>query len=132
MKRFILSVIFSLFSSLSFSKDLTGVWELVSGNYVDGSGKLVNYKDLDLKALKVISDSHFSFTSMKGDVFWASGTGSYELSEGQYIETLRYNSFGEPAGTTFAFTTRIEESLWYNERWKDGERVEYEVWQRIE
>ncbi|AQQ68852.1 hypothetical protein Mag101_15340 [Microbulbifer agarilyticus] len=132
MKKLAIAIALSLVSSLSAAKELVGVWELVSGNYVDGSGTLVDYKDLDMQALKVISDSHFSFTSMKGGDFWASGTGTYELADGKYTETLRYNSFGQATGAQFAFTTRIEDSLWYNERWEDGKRVEYEVWQRVE
>ncbi|WP_066967406.1 hypothetical protein [Microbulbifer sp. Q7] len=132
MKQLVIAIVLSLGSSLSLAKDLTGVWELVSGNYVDGSGKLVDYKELDMKALKVITDSHFSFTSMKGGTFWASGTGTYALKDGQYIETLRYNSFGEKAGAIFAFTTQVEDTTWTNERWEDGKRVEYEVWQRVE
>ncbi|MCA0894605.1 hypothetical protein [Microbulbifer agarilyticus] len=132
MKKFAIAIALSLVSSLSVAKELVGVWKLVSGNYVDGNGTLVDYKDLDMQALKVISDSHFSFTSMKGADFWASGTGTYELVDGKYTETLHYNSFGQAAGAKFAFTTRIEDTHWYNERWEDGKRVEYEVWQRVE
>nr|WP_010130182.1 hypothetical protein [Microbulbifer agarilyticus] len=132
MKRLIAAVVLTLMSSVSAANELIGVWKLVSGNYADGSGTLVDYKDLDMQALKVISTSHFSFTSMKGADFWASGTGTYELADGKYTETLHYNSFGQAAGAKFAFNTRIEDTHWYNERWKDGKRVEYEVWQRVE
>ena len=132
MKQIIAAMTLSLMSSLTAAENLNGVWELVSGNYVDGSGKLVEYRNLDMRALKIITDTHFSFTSMKGGDFWASGTGTYKLSGGKYIETLRYNSFGEETGAVFSFRTKIEESTWYNERWEDGKRVEYEIWQRVE
>ena len=114
------------------TKDLQGVWQLVSGEYLNGEGKLISYKSLDMRSLKIISESHFSFTSMKGDTFWASGTGSYKLEDGKYVEELQYNSFGESPGAVFSFETKIEDEYWYNSRWEDGKRVEYEVWQRVE
>ncbi|WP_051687386.1 hypothetical protein [Microbulbifer sp. HZ11] len=131
-RQYIWAFIFSLISSFASADSLTGAWELVSGNYVDNKGTLLDYQDLDFKALKIISDRHFSFTSMKGGEFWASGTGTYEVADGKYTETLYFNSFGEQSGAKFVFTTRVEDEYWYNERWKDGERVEYEVWRRVE
>lgn len=111
---------------------LDGVWKLVSGEYVNEKGELVDYQTIDLQSLKVISGSHFSFTSMKGDKFWASGTGTYEITDGKYIEKLWHNSFGEKRGATFTFDTRIEEKYWYNSRWDGEKRVEHEVWRKVE
>ncbi|MCQ3829259.1 hypothetical protein HXX02_07360 [Microbulbifer elongatus] len=132
MKKTVLALALSLISSFASADNLTGAWELVSGSYVDNKGTLLDYQELDFKALKIISDRHFSFTSMKGGKFWASGTGTYEVADGKYTETLHFNSFGEQSGAKFVFTTRVEDEYWYNERWKDGERVEYEVWRRVE
>ncbi|WP_145924339.1 hypothetical protein [Microbulbifer aggregans] len=132
MKKIVgMSCLLSL-SSLALAEDLTGVWQLVSGEYVNGSGDLVDYQDHDLQSLKVISRSHFSFTSMKGTEFWASGAGTYEVADGKYTEKLQHNSFGEEAGTLYIFDTKIEGEYWYNSRWEDGKRVEYEVWKRVE
>lgn len=119
-------------TGISHANTLNGTWELISGEYVNEEGKLLSYKDLDMAAMKVLSDSHFSFTSMKGGKFWASGTGSYTLEDGKYREELLYNSFGEAPGTMYAFDSEIEGNLWRNSRWKDGERVEYEVWRRVD
>lgn len=121
-----------LVMSVVEANPLTGVWQLESGEYVDHEGKLVNYEDLELSAIKVISQQYFSFTSVKADKFWASGTGTYTFENGQYIETLRFNSFGEKPGAQFQFKSEVKGDKWFNARWKEGVRVEYEVWQRVE
>lgn len=118
--------------AMASSTDLQGVWQLESGEYVNGEGELISYESLNMQSLKIISESHFSFTSMKGDTFWASGTGSYEFSDGKYIESLQLNSFGEAPGAVFEFDSKIDGDYWYNTRWKEGTRVEYEVWKRVE
>ncbi|NVK24827.1 MAG: hypothetical protein HWE10_07850 [Gammaproteobacteria bacterium] len=61
----------------------------------------------------------------------ASGTGTYQVENGEYKETLQFNSFGQPHGTEFIFKTKIDGDYWYNSRWHDGKRVEYEVWRRV-
>ncbi|MFC6922812.1 hypothetical protein [Microbulbifer taiwanensis] len=128
---FFLFLLLSL-SPLVTAKEVIGVWELVSGEYINGEGKLVDYKEIKLHSMKVISSSHFSFTSMKGEEFWASGTGSYEFADGKYIEKLHYNSFGQNPGATFIFDSKIDDDYWYNSRWKGDKRVEHEVWRRVE
>lgn len=132
MKNIVLILFLALASPLVTANELPGVWQLVSGEYVDGNGELVQYRSIGLKSLKVVSATHFSFTSMKGGEFWASGSGTYELGNGTYAEKLLYNSFGEKPGTVFSFDTRLEGDVWYNSRWEDGKRVEYEVWRRVE
>lgn len=127
------AAIFLLFAGLTAQAgDLEGVWKLTSGEYVNGEGELVNYQSVDLKSLKLISETHFSFTSMKGDEFWASGSGTYVFSDGKYSETLQHNSFGEKPGKVYSFNSKVEGDYWYNSRWEGDKRVEYEVWQRVE
>lgn len=133
--KFLFALIALLFISpiaVSASTNLEGVWKLQSGEYINGEGDLVSYESLNMRSLKIISGSHFSFTSMKGDTFWASGTGSYEFEDGKYIEKLHLNSFGEKPGALFAFDAKVEGEYWYNTRWENGKRVEYEIWQKIE
>ncbi|MDQ2075872.1 hypothetical protein [Marinimicrobium sp. ABcell2] len=132
MAKIFLLVYFLFIGATAAANDLAGVWELVSGEYIDGEGELLDYEALELQSLKMISNSHFSFTSMKGNEFWASGTGTYEIVNGKYIETLQYNSFDEAPGTTFTFDTKVEDEYWYNSRWEGDVRVEYEVWRRLE
>lgn len=118
--------------ALASAAALKGVWKLESGEYMNGDGKLISYESLNMQSLKVISDTHFSFTSMKGDTFWASGTGSYTFEDGKYVEKLQLNSFGENPGAMFAFDSKVKGDYWYNARWENGVRVEYEVWQKVE
>lgn len=132
MKKAIVLIILSFITPFSSATELEGVWELVSGEYVDNNGKLIDYKSIELNSLKIISTTHFSFTSVKRGKFWASGSGTYQLSSGQYKEMLKYNSFGEKPGAEFIFTTKIEGEYWFNSRWNGDQRVEYEVWRRIE
>ncbi|WP_340679316.1 hypothetical protein [Paraglaciecola sp.] len=110
---------------------LEGTWQLISGEYIDAEGKTVSYASTDMQALKVLTPDHFSFTSMKGEQFWAAGTGTYEFKDGQYAESLLLNSFGEKVGASFVFQAQVEGDMWYNSRWKDEQRIEYEVWQRL-
>ncbi|MBB5213097.1 hypothetical protein [Microbulbifer hydrolyticus] len=112
--------------------DLEGVWELVSGEYRNEHGEMIAYDTIGLESLKILSGTHFSFTSMKADKFWASGTGTYSFVDGEYVEQLKFNSFGEKPGARFAFTAELDGSYWRNARWDGDVRVEYEVWRRVE
>lgn len=120
-----------LISASCHASIFNGSWELVSGEYIDEKGVLVNYKDMDLHSLKTISDTHFSFISMQGDRFWSSGAGTYQVKDGSYIETTGYTSYGEKAGVAYEFKYKLEGDLWYSSRWKDGKKVEYEVWRKL-
>tara|TARA_R110002126_G_scaffold54341_14_gene147187 strand:- start:2803 stop:3201 length:399 start_codon:yes stop_codon:yes gene_type:complete len=132
MKKIIVLLLLGCFAHIAAASELEGVWELVSGEYVDAEGKLVAYESVDLQSMKIISTSYFSFTSVKGDQFWASGSGTYQLTSGQYKEVLKYNSFGQSPGAEFVFKTKIDGDYWYNSRWEGDTRVEYEVWRRVE
>lgn len=128
---FILGLGLLLGSQSIAATGLEGTWQLISGEYIDAKGKTVSYASTDMQSLKVLTPEHFSFTSMKGEQFWAAGTGTYEFKDGQYAESLLLNSFGEKVGASFVFQAQVEGDMWYNSRWKDEQRVEYEVWQRI-
>lgn len=117
--------------SSAIANPLQGAWKLISGEYIDAQGQTISYVASDMQAIKVLSEQHFSFTSLKGEQFWASATGTYQFTDGQYVESLVLNSFGEKAGSQYAFAAKIEGDTWYNSRWQDGKRVEYEVWQRL-
>ncbi|WP_299597571.1 hypothetical protein [uncultured Microbulbifer sp.] len=133
MKKFFVFLLFSAILSMdAMASDVEGVWELVAGEYRNEHGEMIAYESLGLKSLKIISGSYFSFTSMKADAFWASGSGTYTFSGGQYVEELTFNSFGEKPGARFTFVAEIDEGVWRNSRWEDDVRVEYEVWQRVE
>ncbi|WP_105102316.1 hypothetical protein [Microbulbifer pacificus] len=132
MKKIVSALLILFWCQTASANTLDGVWELISGEYVNEKGELVDYESIELHSIKIIANSHFSFTSMKGDRFWASGAGTYEMANGKYTEKLQHNSFGEKPGTTFTFDTKVEENYWYNTRWKGEKRVEYEVWRKID
>lgn len=136
MQNVLILLLFVTCAPTLVAQPLSGVWELAAGEYVNERGILVNYQTLNLKSTKILTDTHFSFTSMKGDAFWAAGTGTYALVDGRYTETLQLNSFGQKAGSTFEFDTTMETSdetiLWYNARWQNGKRVEFEVWRKVQ
>ena len=121
-----------LFSVHSHAAEIEGVWELVAGEYKNEHGEMVAYDQIGLKSLKIISGSYFSFTSMQGSQFWASGSGTYSFIDGRYVEELKFNSFGEKPGALFSFSAELDGDYWRNARWDDGERVEFEVWKRVD
>jgi len=129
-----LSIILVLFSSFSVNAAehlFSGTWELVSGEYIDDKGSLVSYEELDLRSLKVITKTHFSFVTMSGNTFWSSGAGTFEHTNNEYVESPLYTSFNSPVGKKYIFKYRIEGEKWFSSRWENDKRVEYEVWQRI-
>lgn len=108
-----------------------GTWQLISGEYIDHQGTLIDYNDLNLKSIKVLSDSHFSFVTLSGSKFWSSGSGSYRFQQQSYIETPIYTSYQHDDNAEYTFSYKIDDGYWYNERWQQGIRVEYEVWQKV-
>ncbi|MBC3764574.1 hypothetical protein [Neptunicella marina] len=131
MKKWILLLLICS-ANTCVASELQGAWKLVSGEYIDQNGKLTSYQSINLQSLKVLSESHFSFTSVKGDSFWAAGSGTYKFADGKYQETLNFNSFGQSKGSQFTFDSKLVGNIWYNSRWEGETRVEYEVWQRVE
>jgi len=121
-----------LFISSGYAKNLEGVWELVSGEYINHEGNLVNYRDLNLKAIKIIKQNHFSFVTMSGDTFWGSGIGTIEYSDKQFTETPIFTSYQAPEGKEYQFDYELQGELWLTYRWEDNLRVEHEVWRRKE
>lgn len=109
----------------------SGTWKLVSGEYINYEGKLVSYEELNLRSIKVISDTHFSFVTMSGDKFWSSGAGTFSFTNSEYIESPLYTSFNSPDGKTYTFKYKKEGDKWFTSRWENEKRVEYEVWQRV-
>ncbi|MCL2917717.1 hypothetical protein [Shewanella litorisediminis] len=115
---------------------LIGSWELVSGRYLDGEGRWVSYNTLGLVAIKVISASHFSFTTMKTvknkQEFWAAGAGEYRLNGQSYTEYPSLNSFQVPHGQGFSFDYELKGNQWHTKRFEEGVLKEEEVWQRLD
>lgn len=126
---FIITLFMSLFTEAIENK-FTGTWELISGEYLNNKGELVQYKSLEMKSIKVISATHFSFVSMSGSKFWSSGVGRYRFTASEYIESPIHTSYGVTLGKEYVFTYKIDKNFWYNSRWEHGKRVEHEVWKK--
>lgn len=125
-------LIFILSFSVSAKENLfSGTWKLISGEYIDHEGNLVRYEKLNLHSIKVISETHFSFVTMSGDKFWSSGSGTFNYTNSEYIESPLYTSYNSPKGKQYVFKYKIDGETWFSSRWENEKRVEYEVWQRI-
>lgn len=117
-----------------------GSWQLNSGKYLDDKGQWQDYEALNLTAIKVLSDSHFSFTTMKmvekegvkKQEFWAAGTGKYEFTDTRYIEFPALNSFGVAPGESFGFDYQIKGHELHTQRIEEGVLKEVEVWLKLE
>ena len=114
---------------------LIGTWQLVSGEYLNDKQQWVDYRSLHLSAIKVISASHFSFTTMAHNTdtptFWAAGAGRYQANGTDYVEYPELNSFNAPVNAAFTFSYRLEGDNWYTQRFEDGVLKEKELWRRI-
>ncbi|WP_372872463.1 hypothetical protein [Shewanella sp.] len=117
-------------------ESLHGSWMLVSGRYLDGEGKWVDYRSLGLSAIKVVSKGHFSFTTVKTvknkTEFWAAGAGEYKLEGNLYTEYPSLNSFEVPKGQGFGFEIALIGNEWHTRRVEAGILKEEEVWRRLD
>lgn len=124
-------IVSCLFTHVVLAAELPGNWKLISGEFIDESGATVAYKSLKLNAIKVLTDTHFSFVTESGGKFWAAGAGKYTSVNDWYIENPNLSSFNAPANKLYKFRYKIEKDTWILERWESGNRVEFEVWQRF-
>lgn len=134
MKRLLTGFLFlTSVGSLSANEgNFDGAWQLVSGEYVNHKGELVNYKDLQLSSIKIIAGGHFSFVTMSGDKFWSSGTGRFKATDSEYIETPIHTSYAIEKGTQYVFKYQMESDTLTSKRIENGKQVELEVWKKIE
>jgi hypothetical protein len=109
---------------------LAGAWELVSGSYVGDDQKVIDYTAEGVKSLKVLTENKFSFVSTVGGAFYAAGAGDYTAQAGVYVEIPLLASQTEMVGQRYEFQFTVEGDTWTNSRWKDGLRMEHEVWRR--
>jgi hypothetical protein len=124
-------VVFLSFSVNANENLFSGTWKLISGEYINNKGNLISYEELNLRSLKIITNTHFSFITMSGDKFWSSGAGTFKYTNSEYIESPLFTSFNSPKGKKYVFKYKIEGEKWFSSRWKSDKRVEYEVWQRV-
>ncbi|GGP18800.1 hypothetical protein [Silvimonas iriomotensis] len=107
-----------------------GAWQLVSGECLD-QGQWIRYDIDGIASRKVIAGGYFTFVTHKNGAFWSAGSGRVRHEEGVYTESPDMGTFAPEGMRDYVFTARLEGDLWHNARFENGERVEYEVWQRI-
>jgi hypothetical protein len=120
------------FAASAGAPSLVGAWQLESGEQVLPDGTVTRYDRDAMKALKVISAGHFSFTSHKGGKFYAAAGGSYSAQDGKYTERPDYASYAPMVGQSYRFSYELDGDQWRLSRWENGVRVEYEVWRRLD
>lgn len=121
----------SLISSSLMSSSLVGSWQFVSGRYTEPNKAPVIYKHPDLRAVKIITPTHFSYITENGDgSFYVAGAGICKLEKEQYTETVNYSSVPTMKNKSYTFKYHIENDLWYMEGMEDGSLTE-EIWQRL-
>ncbi|KAF0813494.1 hypothetical protein IGB42_01845 [Andreprevotia sp. IGB-42] len=107
-----------------------GAWQLVTGECID-DGHLLDYDTLDIKSRKVLADGHFTFISYQKGAFWSAGSGRFRVDGAVYTESPDMGTYPPAGFRDYVFKARLDGNDWHNERWEDGVRVEYELWQRI-
>lgn len=107
-----------------------GSWELVSGEYVENKN-LTKSDELQLKSMKILSGSHYSYITYSKGKFYLAGGGTYTLDDNTYTEISMYTSYGAEPGRRYAFTARIDGDIWENKRVENGVMVEHEIWKRV-
>ena len=109
-----------------------GTWQLISGEYLNDKNKIIKYSTLGITSRKVINQHHFSFVSTANGEFWAAGTGTYVFTASEYVESPQMASYPLEDGGNYTFKYELKGDMWHNARRREGVRVEYEVWQKID
>jgi hypothetical protein len=94
---------------------IKGTWQLFSATLVENGDSTTTDYTKDKKFIKIINDSHFSFTSHdlnKGKdsatAAFSAGAGSYTLKDSLYTESLEFCSAREWEGHDFSFVVTIK------------------------
>jgi hypothetical protein len=93
---------------------LVGTWKLLEGTIIEKGDTTITDYTKDKSFIKIINDSHFSFTLhdlTKGkdsaNAVFSAGAGRYTLEGDKYTEHLEYCSAREWEGHDFSFTISI-------------------------
>jgi hypothetical protein len=94
---------------------IKGTWQLFSATLVENGNSTTTDYTKDKKFIKIINDSHFSFTSHdlahgkdSASAMFSAGAGSYTLKDSLYTESLEFCSAREWEGHDFTFTVTIK------------------------
>lgn len=113
-------------------RSLQGSWALQSAVYTKADGTVIKVSGDDLKSVKVLSKSRFSFVTVNKDGSFSSAlTGTYQLKADSYHETPQTGSVASMINKTYEFKAKVEGDLWYHSGMEDGMKIE-EVWERLD
>lgn len=114
------------------ANQLQGSWVLKSAVYTKADGTVIKLSGEDLKSVKVLSSSHFSFVTVNKDGSFSSAlTGRYQLQGDSYHETPQAGSVATMLNKTYEFKAKVEGDLWLHSGMEDGMKIE-EVWQKLD
>jgi hypothetical protein len=113
-------------------RSLQGSWTLKSAVYTKADGTVIKVSGEDLKSVKVLSKSYFSFVTVNKDGSFSSAlTGTYQLKGNDYHETPQTGSVASMLNKTYEFKAKVEGDLWHHNGMEDGMKIE-ELWQRLD
>lgn len=111
---------------------LQGSWTLKSAVYTKADGTVIKVSGDDLKSVKVLSKSYFSFVTVNKDGSFSSAlTGTYLLKGNDYHETPQTGSVATMLNKTYEFKAKVEGDLWHHSGMEDGMKIE-EIWVRLD
>jgi len=93
---------------------LVGTWQLLTGTLIEKGDTVVTGYTKNISFIKIINDTHFAFLQhdLKKGIdsvpVFASGGGSYSLSDSSYTEHLEYCSARDWEGHDFKFIIDIK------------------------
>ncbi|WP_288741157.1 hypothetical protein [uncultured Rheinheimera sp.] len=120
------------FAAAAEATPLQGSWMLKSAVYTKADGTVITLSGDELKSVKVLSKSYFSFVTVNKDGSFSSAlTGSYQLKGNDYNETPLTGSVINMLNKTYQFKARVEGDLWHHSGMEDGMKIE-EVWVRLD
>ena len=95
------------------SLPLQGTWKLISGTLIEKGDTVITDYTKGLSFIKIINDSHFSFTShdlnhgKDSTATFGAGAGTYTLNGDNYTEHLEYCIDRQWEGHDFSFKVTI-------------------------
>ena len=94
---------------------LVGTWKLLSGTLIEKGDTTITDYTKGLSFIKIINDTHFSFTNHdlthgkdSTTAAFSAGAGTYTLKDNTYTEHLEYCNAREWEGHDFSFTIEIK------------------------
>lgn len=94
---------------------IVGTWQLYTATLIENGDTTTTDYTKDRKFIKIINDSHFSFTSHdlahgkdSATAAFSAGAGSYTLKDSVYTESLEFCNAREWEGHDFSFVVTIK------------------------